>query len=219
MGDGLEKDGGLETFVKILTPAELPQEDEARAELLCSIKLKKRIYQILLEIRNGALGNQYPMPGMFLILGYNSGSSLHNNHFCIGNKSQNIFEYAGDNVQISESIMQDNITERILQTKDFEGAVLIDSTGYITNSGAIIEGIEYRDVLNGMNLSYTGDLSESFGFCTTVGTRNLAAISASHIMLDLTTYTLSRRDGIIRVFEEGRILYSTHPDELARKQE
>jgi len=97
---------------------------------------------------------------------------------------------------------------RVESTLDFDGAILIDKTGKILDSGIIIEGLRPKVVANKINPGKFKDLSEQFGFKGKVHSRHLSAIAASYIFKGTTVFTVSEENDSFHVFENGRIVYS-----------
>jgi DNA integrity scanning protein DisA with diadenylate cyclase activity len=85
--------------------------------------------------------------------------------------------------------------------------------GIVTNSGMFVEGLRPTDVAEKLKLPEEEDLSSRFGFKTKVHTRHLSAISASYQLKDTTVYTISRKTNDLRIFEKGKIVYSTVEEE------
>jgi DNA integrity scanning protein DisA with diadenylate cyclase activity len=57
------------------------------------------------------------------------------------------------------------------------------------------------------------DLSQAFGFKEKVHTRHITAITASLSLAGTTVYTVSEESQIIRMYENGTIIYSTLKEE------
>jgi len=163
--------------------------------------LKSRVYEILLGIQQGNINGEYDMPGMFVVLGYNPQNQIHLQRYSEPDKDQNIF---GDNPHVIDSETEVDMQS----TMNFDGAVLIDQNGYVTDSGIYVRNIDPIEVLEEMGIENNRDLSDRFGFSDKVHARHLAAICASYLMPGTTTFTLSEETGILRVFEAGKILYS-----------
>jgi len=99
-------------------------------------------------------------------------------------------------------------------TIEFDGAILVDPTGYVTDSGIYLAGLNPVVVLDRMGIENHRDLSTRFGFSDKVHARHLTAISASYELLGTTAYTLSEEKGVLRMFEGGKIIYSQIPEEI-----
>ena len=99
---------------------------------------------------------------------------------------------------------------------DFDGAILISKEGAIISSGVYLENLSPKDVSEEMRLGRVEDLSEAFGFAKKVHTRHLAAIAASYKLKGTTIFVMSEEDGSIRIFEKGKIIWSTMPSETQK---
>ena len=106
--------------------------------------------------------------------------------------------------------------EAIRKTIDFDGAILISKEGAIISSGVYLENLSPKDVSEEMRLGRVEDLSEAFGFAKKVHTRHLAAIAASYKLKGTTIFVMSEEDGSIRIFEKGKIIWSTMPSETQK---
>ncbi len=76
-----------------------------------------------------------------------------------------------------------------------------------------IEGLRPTEVAEKLKLPEEEDLSSRFGFKVKVHTRHLSGISASYQLKDTTVYTISRKTNDLRIFEKGKIVYSTIKEE------
>lgn len=181
----------------------LLEEELKKSNVATDINLKKRVYEILSDIQYGANQGHYPRSGMLIVLGYNHNSL----YYSEPDKTQNIF-------QDKPHTMTEGAKKRIKSTKNFDGAILINPQGYVTDSGIYLRNIDPVAVLEDMGIENDKDLSSRFGFIDKVHARNLIGISASYIMEGTTTYALSQETGVIRVFEKGKILYSQISKEM-----
>jgi len=59
-----------------------------------------------------------------------------------------------------------------------------------------------------------GDFSRTLGFKEKVHSRHIVAITASWQLQGTTVYTVSEETKTIRIYEDGRIIYSTIPKEI-----
>lgn len=194
------------------------EERLQQSDVGIDINLKKRVYEILLEIQQySARSSEYKRPGMLIILGYNTNKD--DKMYCSEpDKSQNIFKYPTPKPVY---LMTEEASRSITSTKDFDGALIINQNGYVTDSCITIKNIDPDAVLEEMGIPNDSDLSRRFGFAVPVHNRHTIAISASWELAKqggITTYTLSRKTGILRMYESGRILHSQHPDEPVSPQ-
>jgi DNA integrity scanning protein DisA with diadenylate cyclase activity len=174
------------------------------------LQFKTRVHQILTGIQKKAIKREYDPPGMLILLGYDPQNSLHTSFYSSSDHSQNSFRYP---VPTPEYVMTPRAASRIEETRKYDGAILIDPTGYVIDSGIYLRRIDPIEVLDLMEVNNHRDLSERFGFVDKVHARHLAAICASYLMRNTTTFTLSEDTGLLRIFEDGKIIYSQHPKE------
>lgn len=208
---------------------EILEERLQQSDVEVDINLKRRVYEILADIQYGArpygdTPGQYPMPGMLIILGYDPQDPIHSTHYSIPRKNQNIFRFNTElpdtpEFPIPMDIMTEQAKVSIQSTKDYDGAILIEPTGYVIDSGIYLRGIDPVEVLEQMNIPNDRDLSQRFRFKIGVDARHLIAISASYEMPNTTTYTISEETGILRMYEKGRILFSQIEEEISPFQE
>lgn len=110
----------------------------------------------------------------------------------------------------SMSRSRGDLYEVFKRTADFDGAILINASGVILASGVYLEAIRPKEVAQILHPGKTEDLSFAFGFANKVHTRHVSAIAASYRLKDTTFFVLSEEDRSLRIFEEGRIIWSTH---------
>ena len=182
--------------------------------------LKKRVYEILLGIQQSCINGKYERPGMIVVLG---GDGIKDtDYYSMPNGAQNMFEY-GDNPREPVNIRTDLGREVLEIAKDYDGGILINSGGYITDTGVRIDGLNAKQILKEMGIPNDQDLSQRFNFAEGVGNRHITAACAAW-KLDkeglgpITTFTLSEETGIIRVYEGRNIVYSQHPHEPVAQQ-
>jgi len=195
----------LSPVKKMSWKGELSELEERLADSNVEIHpaLKKRVYEILWGVQQGARRGEYDMPGMLVVLGYEHGGKFYSEP----DHDQNVF-------QDKPHVINDETAEMMADTREFDGAILVDPTGYVTDSGIYLAGLNPAEVLDHMGIPNHRDLSTRFGFFDKVHARHLTAISASHELPGTTTYTLSEERGVLRMFEGGRILYSQIPQEM-----
>jgi D-beta-D-heptose 7-phosphate kinase/D-beta-D-heptose 1-phosphate adenosyltransferase len=162
-----------------------------------SSEIKLMLSEIILNVMNRRRAF-----GLFVILGWRD---KWNRFTDVPDSNQDI--YKKHNVNLKD-LVKEGKHYRVESTLDFDGAILIDKNGNITDSGIIIEGLRPRVVANKLNPGKFKDLSEQFGFRGKVHSRHLSAIAASHIFKGTTVFTVSEENDSFHVFENGKIIYS-----------
>lgn len=110
----------------------------------------------------------------------------------------------------------------IVNTINFDGAILIDPHGNILHSGTMIEGLRPRATAHTMRSRERArqgnatDLSSQFGFKRKVHMRHITAITSSYTFRGTTVFTVSEETNDFHIFENGKIAYSTVRGESAR---
>lgn len=149
--------------------------------------------------------------GLFVIFGWRN--VWNKNHADIPDDEQDIFAHHRVNV----FRFHRRGFKKIVSTVNFDGAILIDPAGNILHSGIVIEGLHPRLLANKLSPRSSADLSTRLGFRKKVHTRHLSAIAASYIFKGTTVFTVSEETGDIHIFEKGRIIFSTTPEEAGRR--
>jgi hypothetical protein len=103
----------------------------------------------------------------------------------------------------------ENRRSGIVNTINFDGAILIDARGTVLHSGAMIEGLRPRATAQKLNPHRAPDLSTQFGFRRKVHMRHIAAITSSYLFRGTTIFTVSEETDDLHIFEGGKIVYST----------
>lgn len=164
------------------------------------IKHKKAILNLIKE-----LGQENKEKfGLLIILGYNH--SRHKDFILTMSNNKNIFNGKKD-------IFDEEAKESIKKTIFHDGAILILKDGTLERSGVQLD-INLIKFLNTMKLDWNKDLASQLGFSNSVSMRHLSGISSSLQFKGTTVFTRSEETGDIRVYEEGKILFSTVPEEL-----
>lgn len=161
--------------------------------------LKLKTYQALLELR--AKRKAF---GMIVVLGWRREWS--GVHASVPDAGQDLFDkhrFSFPDHSLSEYV------ERIGRTSEFDGAILINRDGIVAASGVYLENVSAKRIAVKLHGNRAEDLSEAFGFAIKVHTRHLAAIAASYTLKGTTIFTVSEEDSSVRVFEKGRIAWST----------
>ena len=166
-----------------------------------SVSLKKLVHDLLVNLRE--------MPdtdGTIIILGY---KDEYNQHVGLG-MNRDLFEE--DPISIYNPTALERIYETTIGQQD-DGAILVDPWGIITNSGVYLEP-RLKHLLEELGMLNDRDYSQKYGFAEHVGTRHLNSIASSYRMPDATIFTLSASSGRIRIYEQGKIIYSPIPEEI-----
>ncbi len=141
---------------------------------------------------------------MPIVLGFKQEQKNH-----IAPISDDVFE------NLYEHITDYHMKDKILNIREIDGAILIDPTGKMLHSGMFFV-VNPLHVLKSMGITRTSELGlpELFGFSRKVGTRHISSISASYKMNDTLIFALSEEDSKIRIFLNGRILFSEVDEEI-----
>jgi len=194
----------------LLTPA----EQEVLVNVLAHSQdgappeLKLKIYQTLKRLKNR---RRKPF-GMLIVAGWRR--EWWEKYASMPDRSQNRFaSRAFDFASASD----DRALEVLAETADFDGAILMNARGEIIASGIYLESMPPKKVAEILNPGRADDLSEALGFAKKVHTRHLAGIAASWWLKGTTIFVVSEEDGSIRIFERGRIIFSTIRKEIHRE--
>lgn len=168
-------------------------------------ELKLKIYHTLKRLKKR---RRKPF-GMLIILGWKR--EWTKKHASMPDKTQNLFaarpfDFAGAS--------EDRTIETLGQLADFDGAILMSEKGEIVASGIYLEAMQTKRVAELLAPDHAADMSAAFGFAKKVHTRHMAGIAASYWLKDTTVFVVSEEDGSIRIFENGRIIYSTITREI-----
>ena len=182
----------VDQLKEILALLNLPISDNA---------LALKVYETLKHVREQGHGH-----GITMVLGYRPELKHH-----VAPMADDVFD------DLHEHINDYHMKEKILNIREIDGAILIDSSGKMLHSGMFFV-VNPLHVLKNMGITRTNDLGlpELFGFSRKVGTRHISSISASYKMPDTLIYALSEEDSKVRVFLNGRILFSEVDEEIYR---
>lgn len=175
---------------------------------------KLRIAEFVIRLRKSF----HKKFGLFIIFGW---SKRWNEYADIVDSSQDIFHKHHIRIfRFGQRSIQDLNDQRFISSHirkliNFDGAILINKSGQIVDSGVYIEGLKPRAMARVVNPRAAGDLSNRFGFKKKVHARHISAITASHIFKNTTVYTLSEETGDFHIFEGGKIVYSTVRGEVS----
>ncbi len=168
-------------------------------------ELKLKVYKTVLELQAHA---RKPF-GMIMVVGWRR--KWDRNHAAVADADQNLFKTRHFNV--SDHSFKECVGS-LKRTTDFDGAILISREGIVFASGVYLENMKPKKVAQEMCGGNVEDLSAAFGFEKKVHTRHLAGIAASYILKGTTIITVSEEDRSVRMFERGRIAWSTVAKEV-----
>jgi len=171
-------------------------------------ELKLKIFQTLKRLRKR---RRAPF-GMIIVLGWKR--EWDKKYSAMPDKSQNLFIHSTFDFAAAS---EERALEKLAELADFDGAILMNSRGQIIASGIYLESMAPKKVAEILNPQKTDDLSRAFGFSKKVHTRHMAAIAASWRLKNTTVFVVSEEDGSIRIFENGRIIFSTIREEIHRE--
>lgn len=170
-----------------------------------SPEIKLKIYQIILRLRKRI---KKPF-GFLIVLGWRG--EWNREYASTPDITQDIFR--DHRFDLSRHSLGECLAT-IEKTIDFDGAILVNKEGTIISSGVYLENLSPKEVAKEMRPGHkVEDLSEAFGFAKKVHTRHLAAIAASYKLKGTTMFVLSEEDRSVRIFEKGKIIWSTIPSE------
>jgi DNA integrity scanning protein DisA with diadenylate cyclase activity len=185
--------------MKYKRPSKLAQMALAHSDTKLPFALKSKMAELMLNLMRHRKDF-----GMFVILGWRVKWDRYAN---TPDASQDIFARRRANImEITPMQQKEDI---IVNTIDFDGAILVDGRGDILHSGAMIEGLRPRIIAHKLNPRRMPDLSSRFGFKRKVHMRHIAAITSSHLFKGTTVFTISEEANDFHIFENGRIVYST----------
>lgn len=162
--------------------------------------LKLRVYYLLKDLQK--IHRQ--SFGMIIVLGWDD--KWLDNYASILDSDQNLFSARNFDIK---SAADEEVLKTLGKTADFDGAIFMTKEGVITASGMYLENMKPKELSKVLNSQKSGDLSSVFGFVKKVHTRHLTAIAASYWLKDATVYVVSEEDDSLRVFEGGKIVWST----------
>ncbi|MDI6820859.1 MAG: diadenylate cyclase [Patescibacteria group bacterium] len=170
-----------------------------------SPELKLKLYKVILELKR-----EIKKPfGLIIVLGWRR--EWNENYSAILDVTQNIFKE--HHFDIKQKSFKETC-EAIKKTIDFDGAILISKDGHILASGVYLENTKPKELVRIIHPSRVEDLSAAFGFEKKVHTRHLVAIAASFRLKNTTVLVFSEEDGSARIFEKGKIIWSTNKEEI-----
>ncbi len=99
--------------------------------------------------------------------------------------------------------------ELFMQLSRFDDAILISQQGTFIASGVYLENMQPKEAAQEIAPGKADDLSDAFGFVKKVHARHLVGIACSYRLRGTTVYTISEEQRILRIFENGKIIYSS----------
>ena len=147
--------------------------------------------------------------GLFVILGW---KERWKSYADTPDVSQDLFAQRGINImKIPERTARRPRRDRgnIVNTVNFDGAILVDSRGNVLHSGTMIEGLRPRATAHKLSPGHAPDLSSHFGFKRKVHMRHITAITSSYTFRGTTVFTISEETNDLHIFEGGKIIYSS----------
>ncbi len=169
------------------------------------LELKLKIFSLLRQLKKR---RRRPF-GMIIILGWNP--KWYKLYTSIPDIKQNIFKQGRFN--LARASIKTTLA-KLASIADFDGAVLVSPTGLIVASGVYLEKMNPKLAAKRVSTIRGEDLSAAFGFLKKVHGRHLTAISASYRLKNTAVFTVSEETGSIRIFEDGKIIYSTLTKEI-----
>lgn len=169
-----------------------------------SVDLKLKIHSLLIALKKE---NKKPF-GMIVVFGWRR--KWNKKYAAFPDITQNIFKKVKVNLR---NDFHSDLVQTLKRTLDFDGAILINKKGNFSASGVYLANIAPNEVAK-ILYSSAVDLSTAFGFKKKVHMRHLAGIAASYILKGTTVFVLSEEDGSLRIFEEGKIVWSTIRTEI-----
>ncbi len=161
----------------------------------------------LLEVLKALVKRSKKPFGMLVILGWRR--EWNAQYSALLDETQNLFEEKRYDLK---DMNIDELVKVFSMLKNFDGAVLINKEGIIIASGIYLINLNPKKALEKLKLRGE-DLSQAFGFKEKVHTRHITAITASLILDSTTVYTVSEESQVIRMYENGHIIYSTLKEE------
>ena len=170
-------------------------------------ELKLKIYHVLKRLKKR---RRKPF-GMLIVLGWKR--EWMRRHASLPDKTQNVF--AGRPFDFANA-SEDRAVDVLAQIAEFDGAILMSEKGEIMASGIYLEAMQTKRVAEILAPDHAADMSAAFGFIKKVHTRHMAGIAASYWLRGTTVFVVSEEDGSIRIFENGKIIFSTVSKEMHR---
>jgi len=169
--------------------------------------LKLKIYQVLKLLRRR---RRKPF-GMLIVLGWKR--EWDRKFASLPDATQNAFR---DRRLDLVGAAEEKILEEFSGIADFDGAILVNQRGQVLASGIYLENVRPKRVAEVMHPEKSQDLSSAFGFVRKVHARHLAGIAASYWLKGSTVFVVSEEDGTIRIFEGGKVIWSSIRREIEK---
>lgn len=142
--------------------------------------------------------------GLLIILGWRAG--WQKEYALLTDVRQDIFRYRASKI-LNRPLKR--VINTIKKTKYFDGAILIRRKGYASASGIFLTNLRPKLLVEHLEHRLSHDFSHMLGFKEKVHSRHMIAITASWQLRKTTVYTVSEETRTIRIYENGRIIYST----------
>ncbi len=134
--------------------------------------------------------------GFIMVLGWKK--EFDDKHLLETDKEQNIFKSKDVN------LMEDKAKDMIFSTRFYDNAILVDNSGKILHSGIMLRNLDPLKMFAEMKIPYDHKSCHS---------RHMTAIAASWHLKDTTVFTLSEETNILRIYQDGRRIFSSNPKE------
>lgn len=134
--------------------------------------------------------------GFILVLGWRK--EFEEKHMLEPDREQNIFKEKEIN------IMDEKAKQMIFSTRFFDNAILVDNSGKILHSGIMLRNLDPMKMFEEMKIPYEHKSCHS---------RHMTAIAASWYLKDTTVFTLSEETNILRIYQDGKRIFSSSPKE------
>ncbi len=134
--------------------------------------------------------------GFLIVLGWKK--EFEENHILEPDPEQNLFK------EKNISIYSDKAKDLVFTTRFFDNAILVDNYGNIVHSGIMLRNLDPLKMFEEMKIKYDHRSCHS---------RHMTAIAASYYLKNTTVFTLSEETNILRVYQDGKRIYSSDPKE------
>lgn len=181
--------------------------DNCSSDLTTLIKLTKKIDDNKRDFELESMFHDWrekygEAPAFLFALNFDPDKN-HENHRFGGDK---------ENPIINKHITDDTLFNELYSLSMKDGAILIRPSGEIYGVRCQLTNINPKEIYKDRKDIDLNDRT-IYGFKERTDTRHYSALGASYHLNDLITYTLSSQTGNIRRYKEGKITFSTHPEE------
>ncbi len=183
-----------------------------RAEL--NSKLASRVAEVITAIQRR---KTYPVGATFLV-NFKDDKHVMDTGFDIynydGYRNRNLLSiYDKSIVSHLTTPLEENGMQTNNSVVDLDGVVLVLGDGQIHGTGYYFLA-DVRAALHAVNPNPPRVLYQGFGFNKAHGARHISGIATSYHVKDSLVFVLSQDEDKIRVFYEGKILYSPEKNEI-----